>query len=302
MVDFSALKNRSNNSLDRLSKEVEKMKTNSATFKDDRIWKPTVDASGNAMATIRFLPEPAVDGDDALMWVRIWSHGFRGPTGSWYIENSLTTLGKPDPVSEYNSKLWNTGLESDKELARDQKRRLSYYSNILVVDDPANPDNNGKTFLFRYGMKIFDKITEKSHPEFDDEVSYNPFDPWTGADFKLRQRKVGGFPNFDKSTFTDQCVMNLDGEPLDDAKIEEIWKSEYSLTDLVTEDKFKSYDELLAKLNRVVGFDTQNGKTSVAESSLPTDVQEQAPVEQEVKKDSNDDSDFEYFQSLADAD
>jgi len=304
MVDFSALKKRSKGSLDRLNAEVEKMKAGSTSFVDERVWKPTVDSSGNASATIRFLPEAAVDGDDALPFVRVWSHGFQGPGGSWYIENSLTTIGKQDPASEYNSKLWNTGLESDKDIARAQKRRLSHYSNILVVDDPANPENNGKVFLFRYGVKIFDKITEKSHPEFEEDESFDPFNPWEGADFKLRQRKYQGYPNFDKSFFTEQKKINLDGKELTDKQIEEIWKSQYSLNEFVDPDgdNFKSYDELLAKLNRVVGFDTQGGaKPPVVEEQSEATVTElptptPAPTAEEV------DDDDAYFAKLAAAD
>lgn len=305
MVDFSAFKNRSKGSLDRLNKEVEKMKTGSTSFVDERIWKPTVDPSGNASATIRFLPEAAVDGEDALPWVRVWSHGFQGPGGSWYIENSLTTVGKQDPVSEYNSKLWNTGLESDKDIARDQKRRLSHYSNILVVDDPANPENNGKVFLFRYGVKIFDKITEKTHPEFEEDVSFDPFDPWTGADFKLRQRKYQGYPNFDKSFFTDQKAISIGEETLSDERIEEIWKSQYSLNEFIDADgeNYKPYDELLAKLNRVVGFDTQGGgKAPTAAPVSESDNVESLPPRKTAETSDDEDDSLEYFQQLANAD
>ena len=306
MVDFSALKNRSKGSLERLNAEVEKMKSGSTSFVDDRIWKPTVDPSGNASATIRFLPEAAVDGEDALPWVRLWSHGFQGTGGSWYIENSLTTIGKQDPVSEYNTKLWNTGLDSDKDIARDQKRRLSHYSNILVVDDPANPENNGKVFLFRYGVKIFDKITEKTHPEFEEDESFDPFDPWTGADFKLRQRKYQGYPNFDKSFFTEQKKISVGGEEISDERIEEIWNSQYSLNEFIDPDgdNYKPYDELLAKLNRVVGFDTQGSgatKAPVAEATADTDNVETLTPKTAETVDDDDDS-LEYFQQLANAD
>lgn len=306
MANISALKNRSKKSLDRLTEQVEKMKApSSAKAEDDRFWKPTVDTAGNGSATIRFLPEPAVDGDDALPWVRVFTHGFQGPSGSWYIENSLTTMGQQDPVSEYNTKLWNSGVESDKQIARDQKRRLSYISNIEVLEDPTNPENVGKTFLYRYGVKIFDKVNEAMHPEFDDEVAFNPFDPWEGAPFKLRIRKVAGFRNYDKSSFADPKAMDRTDE-----EIEKLWNSLYSLKDFHDPKHFKSYDELLGSLNRVVGFDTQGNVPESAPVSQAPAPQGKAKAEEDestpfdIDNNIGDDDDeiLKEFQRLADAD
>ena len=211
---------------------------------DDRLWKPEVDKAGNGYAVIRFLPAP--DGED-LPWAKLYTHAFQG-TGGWYIENSLTTLGQKDPVSEYNSQLWNSGIESDKEIARKQKRKLSYYANIYVVKDSANPHNEGQVFLYKFGKKIFDKITAAMQPEFEDEDPINPFDFWAGANFKLKIKKVAGYWNYDSSEFDRQSAL-LD----DDDAMEAIWKKEYSLAELVAPDQFKSYDELKKRLDYVLG-------------------------------------------------
>ena len=212
---------------------------------DDRLWKPQLDKTGNGYAVIRFLPAP--DGED-LPWAKLYSHAFQGP-GGWFIENSLTTLGQKDPVSEYNSQLWNSGLESDKDVARKQKRKLSYYSNIYVVKDPVNPDNEGKVFLFKFGKKIFDKITAAMQPEFEDEEPINPFDFWQGANFKLKIKKVAGYWNYDSSEFARPDAL-LD----DDDAMEAIWKKEYSLQSLVAPDQFKTYEELKTRLDYVLGI------------------------------------------------
>ena len=226
---------KSRGNFDSLMKEVEKL--DAPQGKDDlNIWKPTVDQAGNGYAIIRFLPAP--QGED-MPWVQIWNHGFQGPTGKWYIENSLTTLKQADPVSELNSELWNSGLESNKEVARKQKRRLSYYSNVLVVEDSGNPANNGKVFLFKFGKKIFDKIKDVMQPEFQDEKPMNPFDFWDGANFKLKIRKVEGYQNYDKSEFASPSPIAND----DDA-IEVVWKKQHSLAAIVAPSNFKSYDEL----------------------------------------------------------
>ena len=211
---------------------------------DDRLWKPEVDKAGNGYAVIRFLPAP--DGEE-LPWAKLYTHAFQG-TGGWYIENSLTTLGQKDPVSEHNSQLWNSGVESDKEIARKQKRKLSYYANIYVVKDSANPHNEGQVFLYKFGKKIFDKITAAMQPEFEDEDPINPFDFWAGANFKLKIKKVAGYWNYDSSEFDRQSAL-LD----DDDAMEAIWKKEYSLAELVAPDQFKSYDELKKRLDYVLG-------------------------------------------------
>jgi len=244
-MSFSDLKKKSSlgSLTNKLVKEVEKMtKTGGG---DDRLWKPQLDKTGNGYAVIRFLPAP--DGED-LPWAKLYSHAFQGP-GGWFIENSLTTLGQKDPVSEYNSQLWNSGLESDKDVARKQKRKLSYYSNIYVVKDPVNPENEGKVFLFKFGKKIFDKITAAMQPEFEDEEPINPFDFWAGANFKLKIKKVAGYWNYDSSEFARPQAL-LD----DDDAMEAIWKKQYSLEALVAPDQFKSYDELKTRLDYVLGI------------------------------------------------
>ena len=227
----------------KLVKEVEKMNSNSSGG-DDRLWKPEMDKTGNGYAVIRFLPAP--DGED-LPWVKMYSHGFQGP-GGWYIENSLTTLGQKDPVSEYNRTLWNSGSDKNKEIVRKQKRKLSYYSNIYVVKDPANPQNEGQVFLFKFGKKIFDKVMAAMQPEFEDETPINPFDFWQGANFKLKIRKVDGYWNYDKSEFDSPNIL-LD----DDDALEALWKKQYSLTAMTAADQFKSYEQLQTRLDYVLG-------------------------------------------------
>ena len=214
------------------------------SYKDDRLWKPELDKSGNGYAVIRFLP--AVDGED-LPWAKVWNHAFQGPTGQWYIENSLTTISQKDPVSEHNTRLWNTGLESDKEIARKQKRKLQYYANIYVVTDSAHPENEGKVFLYRFGKKIFDKVTEAMSPAFEDETPINPFDFWNGANFKLKLRKVDGYWNYDKSEFSAPSAL-LD----DDDELEGIYNKLYSLEEFTASSNFKSYEELKTRFELVL--------------------------------------------------
>ena len=215
-MDFSKLRN-NRNSFEKLTKAVESINTNSESGSkgDDRFWTPEVDKAGNGMAIVRFLPAPAVDGDEGLPWVRTFDHGFQGP-GGWYIENSLTTLNQKDPVSEYNSVLWNSGIEANKEIARKQKRRLHYIANVYIVSDPKNPQNEGTIRLYKFGKKIFDKITEAMNPEFEDEKAINPFDFWEGANFKIKIRQVEGYRNYDKSEFESPSAL-YDG---DDAKLD----------------------------------------------------------------------------------
>ena len=229
----------------KLVKEVEKMNTNGGT--DDRLWKLECDKSGNGYAVIRFLPAP--DGED-LPFVKLYSHAFKG-SGGWYIENSLTTLGQKDPVSEFNTQLWNNGTDAGKDAARRQKRKLTYVSNIYVVKDPTNPENEGKVFLYKYGKKIFDKLTAAMQPEFEDETAIDPFDFWQGANFKLKAKNVAGYRNYDSSEFTAQSPL-LD----DDDALEALWKQENSLQEFVAADQFKSYDELKKRLEYVLGNKT----------------------------------------------
>ena len=264
------------------------------SYKDDRLWKPELDKSGNGYAVIRFLP--AVEGED-LPWAKIWSHAFQGPTGQWYIENSLTTISHKDPVSEHNTRLWNTGLESDKELARKQKRKLQYFSNIYVVSDAKHPENEGKVFLYRYGKKIFDKVMEAMQPAFEDEKAINPFDFWQGANFKLKIRKVDGFWNYDKSEFDAPSPL-LD----DDDAIEEVWKLQYALAEHTAATNFKSYDELKTRLDAVLSGTVSVGNVTdeLKDEPFAAPKVDTKPVEAPSSKKDEEDT-MAYFEKLANA-
>lgn len=227
---------------------------------DDRFWYPNVDKAGNGYAVIRFLPAPA--GED-VPFIRLFTHGFKGPTGSWYIENSLTTIGKTDPVGELNTQLWNSGLESDKEIARKQKRKLNYIANIYVIEDTQNPENAGKVFLFKFGKKIFDKLNEAMNPQFADEEAINPFDLWDGANFKLKIRNVEGYRNYDKSEFAKAAPLFKDDE-----QIQKVWESEHSLQEFLDPKNFKTYEVLKEKLTKVLSTD---GKAKPAQKVLDED-------------------------------
>ena len=279
----------------KLVKEVKKM-NNTGGSGDDRVWKLECDKSGNGYAVIRFLPAP--DNED-LPFVKLYTHAFQG-AGGWYIENSLTTLGKKDPVSEYNTQLWNNGTDAGKETARKQKRKLSYISNIYVVKDPANPENEGKVFLYKYGKKIFDKLTAAMQPEFEDEEAIDPFDFWQGANFKLKAKNVAGYRNYDSSEFTAVTPL-LD----DDDALEALWKKEYSLAEIVAADQFKTYDELKTRLDYVLGnkkpvasqvetFDEDNDRGSAEE--LVTAAVSTTPSS--INEDDDDDA-LSYFSKLA---
>ena len=291
-MSFSDLKKKAGN-FEKLQVELEKVNNPVTSFADDRFWKPDLDKSGNGYAVIRFLPQPS--GED-LPWCKIWSHAFNGP-GGWYIENSLTTLQKKDPVSEYNTELWNSGVEANKDVARKQKRILKYYSNVLVVSDPKHPENEGKVFLYRFGKKIFDKISEVMNPQFDDESPMNPFDFWEGANFKLKVRKVDGFWNYDKSEFEAAAAL-LDGN---DTQLEEVYGKLYSLKQFLTEENFKSYGELKEKFNRVVTGSSVTG--TVEKFTAQKKPVETAPVvEDTTPTKSDDDETLSYFAKLADED
>jgi hypothetical protein len=287
----------------KLVKEVEKMNNNGSTSGDERVWKLECDKSGNGYAVIRFLPAP--DGED-LPFVKLYSHAFQGP-GGWYIENSLTTLGQKDPVSEYNTLLWNNGTDAGKETARKQKRKLTYVSNIYVVKDPANTENEGKVFLYKYGKKIFDKLTAAMQPEFEDEEAIDPFDFWQGANFKLKAKNVAGYRNYDSSEFARPDAL-LD----DDEAMEAAWKKEYSLAELVAADQFKTYDELKLRLDYVLGNkgtprlqqdedleDESEGRGPVKD--LTDDIRnelESLPTSRTVTEEDEDDT-LSYFAKLA---
>ena len=287
------------NSLDKLlgAVQAENSPQEKKSYVDDRIWKPVMDKTGNGFAIIRFLPAPK---GEELPWAKLWNHAFQGPTGQWYIENSLTTIGQNDPVSEHNSALWNSGVESDKEIARKQKRKLQYYSNIYVVKDSANPENEGKVFLYRFGKKIFDKIMEAMQPAFEDETPINPFDFWEGANFKLKLRKVDGYWNYDKSEFEAPSALSKK-----DAELEEIWGKQYSLKEFTDNSNFKSYDELKKRLDVVLSGTTTVGNvtemtTSFDDSpevSVVVDTKEEPAPTITVTED--DDDTMSYFEKLA---
>ena len=302
-TSFSQLKRSGTSNLDVLTKELNKLQGNQQqSNKDDRFWQPEVDKVGNGYAVIRFLPAP--QGED-VPFVRIWDHAFQGP-GGWYIEKSLTTLGEKDPLSEYNSQLWNSGVDSNKDLVRKQKRRLYFVSNIYVVSDPSNPENEGKVFLYRYGKKIFDKLNEAMNPAFQDETPVNPFDFWEGADFKLKIRKVEGYRNYDKSEFSDKSVLVQD-----DDKLEEIWKTQYSLQEFIDRSQFKSYGELKARLEKALalggGAAAAAATATAAEDNVPWNEPEQtaAPSIPEAKQpaqEEDDDDSLSFFEKLANED
>lgn len=246
MSDFASFKKGSKSSISKIAKELEKVTKGGGenSYKDDRFWKAEVDKTGNGYAVVRFLPAPP---NEDLPWVRIFSHGFQSK-GGWYIENCPTTIGGKCPVCEANNELWNSGNEDDKNIARDRKRKLSYISNIMVIEDPVNPSNNGKVFLFRYGKKIFDKVNDKMNPQYKDEDAVNPFDFWQGANFKLKIRNVEGYTNYDKSEFSASAPL-LEGN---DKELEALWRKEYPLQEFVKPDQFKPHAELKTKFQSVI--------------------------------------------------
>ena len=293
-MSFKDMKRKSVGSISELTKKLETAEKKNS-YQDDRFWKPTLDKASNGMAVFRFLPAPE---NEDMPWAKLYTHAFK-VGGRWYIENSRTTIGEKDPVSEMNSELWNSGLESDKDIARDRKRKLSYISNILVLKDPGAPENEGKVFLYKYGVKIFNKIQEAMQPEFDDEDPINPFDYWAGANFKLKVRKVGGYINYDKSEFESPSEL-LGG---DDGKLEELWKTQHSLQAFVAPDQFKTYDELKKKLQEVVGDDIRATESDFVSQKTVEDV----VVEETVSSDSGETEGVEtdalsYFQQLGNED
>jgi|TARA_B100000287_G_scaffold199746_1_gene188731 hypothetical protein len=294
-MSFQDLK-KSRSGFDTLQKSLETSGGNNTqkSFADDRFWKIEMDKSGNGYAEVRFLPAPT--GED-MPWVQYWDHGFQGP-GGWYIEKSLTTLNKQDPVSEYNTELWNSGVEANKDIARKQKRRLHYVSNIYVVSDPAHPENEGKVFLYRFGKKIFEMLKDKMQPQFEDETPVNPFDLWEGANFKIKLRKVDGFWNYDKSEFSAAAPL-FDN----DDQLEATWNSQHSLQGVIAPDQFKSYDELKEKLDRVLGLAVPTA-TAASRSEDMTDVAQPSPMpsvsETSIPStDADEDDNMSYFEKLA---
>ena len=282
------------NSLDKLLNAVKEDNApqEKKSYIDERLWKPELDKSGNGYAVIRFLPSP--EGED-LPWAKVWNHAFQGPTGQWYIENSLTSVGQPDPVGELNSRLWNSGIESDKDKARSQKRRLHYVTNIYVVNDPSAPQNEGKVFLYKFGKKIFDKIYDLMNPAFADETPIDPFDFWEGADFKLKIRNVEGYRNYDKSEFSSASQFLS----ADEVKLEEAYNNMHDLTEFTNPKNYKSYDELKTKLMRVLGEEATAGAYTVREEIKMNDpVLAHEPVTAEEIS-SEDEDTLSYFSKLA---
>lgn len=307
-MSFANMKKNSQSAIDALSKEMSKLNTK-ASYEDDRFWTLERDKSGNGYAVIRFLP--SVEGED-IPWVRVFSHGFQGK-GGWMIENCPTTVGKKCPVCEANNELWNSGLESNKGIARDRKRKLTYIANILVVSDPANKDNDGKVFLFKFGKKIFDKLQDAMNPT-DDEPKINPFDFWQGANFKLKAAMVDGYVSYEKSAFQPASEL-FDG---DDKRLEALWKTEYPLQPFVAPDQFKSYEELKSRMDQVLHGGAPEGAPARAEEAAPEDfrskmkskpVMEETPAKKaptkapaKVSSGDEDEDAFAYFKKLADDD
>ena len=293
---FASLKKNRSADLEKLNQSIEKINNpkNNFSREDERFWKAELDKSGSGYAVIRFLPSPE---NEDMPYVRVFNHGFQGP-GGWYIENSLTTIGQKDPLAEYNSTLWNSGIEANKEIARKQKRRLTYFSNIFVVEDKANPQNEGKNFLFRYGKKIFDMVSSMANPEFEDETQVDVFNLWDGANFKLKIRKLDGYSNYDKSEFITAAPLSED-----DDKMESVWKSQHSLEEFVNESNFKSFDELKTRLDTVLGntpSPAMSAPSSVEDTRAPFDGGRS--IESTPSSESSSDGDnLDYFKKLAEA-
>jgi len=306
-MDINTLRKMRNNDFGKITDAFEKIanpSTETKSYQDDRLWKLEADKAGNASATIRFLPKTE---QDELPWAKVFSHAFQGPTGKWYIENSLTTLGENDPVGELNTQLWNSGSDANKEIARKQKRKLHFIANVLIISDPKHPENEGQVRLFKFGKKIFDKIMDKARPTFEDEQPVNVFDFWEGADFKLRMRKVDGYPNYDQSVFMEPAAVADSDE-----EILEIAKKQYRLAEFTDRKNFKSYDELKKKLDSVLSGTTVASKTAAdlandddppfvpdtpKSSPAPTPRASKAPVMED-----EDDDALSYFQKIANED
>ena len=294
---FASLKKNRSADLEKLNQSIEKINNpkNNFSREDERFWKAELDKSGSGYAVIRFLPSPE---NEDMPYVRVFNHGFQGP-GGWYIENSLTTIGQKDPLAEYNSTLWNSGIEANKEIARKQKRRLTYFSNIFVVEDKANPQNEGKNFLFRYGKKIFDMVSSMANPEFEDETQVDVFNLWDGANFKLKIRKLDGYSNYDKSEFITAAPLSED-----DDKMESVWKSQHSLEEFVNESNFKSFDDLKTRLDTVLGntpSPAMSAPASVEATSAPFDGGHPITSTPSSTGETTNDDNLDYFKKLAEA-
>lgn len=302
-MDFATLKRSRSNDLSKLSEQLKKLNPNEKTggSSDDRFWYPDVDKTGNGYAVVRFLPASK---NEDVPFVRVFTHGFKGPSGQWYIENSLTTLGKDDPVSEYNTQLWNSTTDDKspaRKQARDQKRKLTYISNVYVVKDPAKPENEGKVFLFRYGKKIFDKLNEAMNPQFADEKPLNPFDLWEGANFKIKIRQVEGYRNYDKSEFDERGPLLSD-----ESELERVYNQEYALQEFLDPKNFKDYDVLKKKLNTVLGLNRTVNEDDIGADRAEAPVLKTKPAKMDdddapwkSNATEEDDEDLSYFKKLA---
>lgn len=300
-LSFAELKKSSkDNPIEKLSSELAKLNSQTYQDNDNRFWYPDVDKSGNGYAVVRFLP-PAKDEDH--FFVKIFNHYFQGPTGSWLIENCPTTLGKPCPICEHNSKLWNSGFDKDKDVARNQKRRLTFISNVYVIKDSLKPENEGKVFLFKYGKKIFDMLNDQMNPKFEDEVAVNPFDFWGGANFKFKIRTVEKYRNYDKSEFEKPSPLSTD-----DQELERIWAQEHKLSEFLAENQFKTVDILKTRLDRILGLTghAQSAMLKKAEDKDLSSAKSTTEKEEPSIPSTDDDGDDEYqnmlaqYQSLAD--
>lgn len=297
-MSFATLKKQSSSNIERLRQAMAKATEEKGSDGDPRFWYPDVDKAGNGQAIIRFLPCPPMDDNgEGLPWAKIFKHRFKGPSGKWYSENSLTTLGQKDPVSEYNTMLWNTGGEdsSERKQAREQKRHLTYISNIYVISDPKNPENEGKVFLFRYGKKIYDKIHLLMHPEFEDDTPVNPFDLWQGANLRLKIRNLDGYRNYDQSVFEQPKPLKSN-----DKELEAIYNSEYSLKEFTDAKNFKTYDELKTKLHDVLELDTPTRPSALSTAKKAAAVKSQTKAEDEDESPFvEDDDDLADFRAMA---
>ena len=291
----------------RLADELEKTSGAKKSYIDERFWKPTTDKGGNGFATIRFLP--TLSEDDPVAWRRMFSHGFQGP-GGWYLENCPTTLGDTCPLCQENTKLWDTGDNSKRNIARDRKRVLKYISYIYVVDDPSVPDNDGKVFLYKYGKKIYEKLNNLMIPEFPDEIPRNPFDIDDGCNFKLKIRKVDGYINYDKSEFAEPSILSTDDDFLDT-----ILDQVKSLDEFTSKDNFKSYDDLKSRLTKVLGvedrveieptptYETVDDTPAMVSESVSEPADAPKPTKsKESRGESTSESDISYFEKLANTD
>lgn len=291
---FASMKKNRGSTLSKLREQVQKLEQPQDGGIDNRFWRPEVDKAGNGSAVIRFLPSPK--GEDSA-FVRIWEHAFQGP-GGWYIERSLSTLGQPDPVGEYNAELWAKGSDALKDQVRKQKRTLRYIANIQVLKHSARPSDEGQVFLYKFGKKIFDKLKDKMQPEFEGEEAMDPFNFWEGANFKLRIRKVDQYPNYDKSEFDAPSPLSDD-----DAELEKIWSQQHSLQELLAPKNFKSYDELKVRLHRVLKIGAQAVATAEETEGVGAVASTSSPPWEEPAEGTEDASNaLAFFKNLANKD